>query len=158
MKTNPIISYQQRPMYNCPPKHPNFTLCLSLSLSFCLIMCWVPNLITNFRFQHQVMMSIPTTSHQYLSCIASWLHTGSSLSLMCSVDPLHLSHSCPKVVSIFTNLYQICPKLFSKWSQSPKVLLSILISPQVFSEFDVYSRPSIRRHIQLLTSDPIAGN
>ena len=109
-------------MYNCPAKHPNFTLCLSLSLSFCLIMCWVPNLITNFRFQQQVLMSIPTTSHQYLSCIASWLHTGSSLSLMCLIDPPHLSHSCPKVVSKFSKLISNLPQTFLKVvpkSQSP---------------------------------------
>ena len=157
MKTNPNISYQQRHMYNCPAKHPNFTLCLSLSLSFCLILCWVPNLITNFRFQHQVMMSIPTISHQYLSCIASWLHTGSSLSLTCPVDPLHLSHSCPKVVSKFFQTYiKFAPNFSQSGPKVPKSCSASWFHPR--SSLSLTCTADLRRHIQLLTSDHIAGN
>ena len=98
----------------------------------------------NYQFQ------IPTSSYDvhpnYFSSISvlhsiltsHWFFSEFDVSSRPSAFVSQLSQSCFK---IFPNLYQICPKLFSKWSQSPKVLLSILISPQVFSEFDVYSRP-----------------
>ena len=146
VKTNHNISYQQRHV-KLPCKasqfHPGpFTFTFFLSN---IVLGSQPN----YQFQ------IPTSSYDvhpnYFSSISflhsiltsHWFFSEFDVSSRPSAFVSQLSQSYFKN---FPNLYQICPKLFSKQSQSPKVLLSILISPQVFSEFDVYSRPSAGTH------------